>query len=93
MTTNEPAVETAHRKRPERSVPISVNNKPVKIGGHRASGLEIKTVAIEQGVAIEPDFQLALVTEDGKLKIVGDHDVVELSSDAKFVATASDDNS
>ena len=79
--------------RPTRPVFITVNNKPVKIEGPRASGLAIKEAAIEQGVAIELDFQLAIVGPDGKQQIIGNDDVVEVSMDSKFFATAPDDNS
>ena len=90
MTTAETSTVT---DRPTRPVFISVNNKPVKIDGPQASGLEIKEAAIEQGVAIELDFQLAVVGPDGKQHIVGDADVVTVTSDSKFFATAPDDNS
>lgn len=90
MTTTEPAVETAHEAR---LVTISVNNKPVKMRSHRATGLEIKEAAIEQGVAIDPDFQLAKIRRNGEHKIVGDDEAVKFNNRTKFVATACDDNS
>ena len=79
--------------RPTRPVFVTVNNKPIKIDGPQASGLAIKEAAIEQGVAIELDFQLAVVGPDGKQHIVGDADDVTVTSDSKFFATAPDDNS
>jgi hypothetical protein len=78
--------------RQDRLVEITVNKKPVRIEGHRATGLEIKEAAIAQGVQIELDFQLASVHGDHR-RIIGDADAVELHKDEKFVATAGDDNS
>ena len=80
-------------EQPTRPVFVTVNNKPVKIDGPWASGLAIKEAAIEQGVAIELDFQLAVLAPNGKQRIIGDADVVEVTSDSKFFATAPDDNS
>lgn len=74
-------------------VEITVNNKPVRIDGPKATGLQIKQAAVAQGVQIELDFQLALIQGDGKHKIIGDSDAVTVHHDSKFVATASDDNS
>ena len=71
---------------------ISVNRKPVEIKGRLVSGLEIKEASIEQGVAIDLDFQLAKVGPDGKHWIVGDADKVDVSESKTFFATASDDN-
>lgn len=81
------------RKDPTRPVLITVNRKPVKIDGPRVSGLEIKVAAIEQGLAIEQDFQLAMVDAEGKQQIVGDDDIVEVTDKSTFFATAPDDNS
>lgn len=79
-------------ERHDQLVEITVNKKPVRIEGHRATGLEIKEVAIAQGVQIELDFQLASVHGDHR-RIIGDAEVVELHEHEKFVATATDDNS
>jgi hypothetical protein len=54
--------------------------------------LEVKEAAIAFDVAIELDFQLAEV-KDKKSKIVGDDEVVHVTTDSVFVATAPDDNS
>jgi hypothetical protein len=74
-------------------VTVTVNNKPVKVPGPKASGLEIKEAAIAQGVEIELDFQLALIKPNGKREIVGDDDEVTVNKNSVFVATATDDNS
>jgi hypothetical protein len=72
---------------------ITVNNQPVKIAGPKTTGLEIKEAAIDQGVQIELDFQLAEIRQNGEREIVGDGDTVSLHENSKFVATAPDDNS
>ena len=77
----------------ERPFPISVNRKPVKVDGPKTTGLDIKKAAVEQGVAIELDFQLAKVRADGKQQIVGNDEVVDLRESKTFYATDGDDNS
>ena len=78
---------------PEKLFPISVNRKPVEVGEPLITGLEIKEVSIKQGVAIELDFQLAKLGADGKHRIVGDSDKVDVREFKTFFATAGDDNS
>lgn len=90
MTTAETSIVIG---RPTRPVCVTVNNKPIKIDGPKASGLAIKEAAIEQGLAIELDFQLAGLGPDGKQHIIGDADVVDVTSGSAFFATAPDDNS
>ncbi len=99
MTTTAISQAEGSRTRP---VLITVNKKPVKIEGQKVSGLEIKEkvsgleikeIAIMEGVAIKLDFHLAMLGPDGKYDPVGDAEVVEVSSDSEFVATAGDDNS
>ena len=72
---------------------ISVNRKPVKVEGPVVTGLEIKEAAIKQGLPIERNFELALVEADGKERIVGNSDKVDVTEFKTFFATASDDNS
>ena len=72
---------------------ISVNRKPVEVEESLVTGLQIKQAAIEQGVAIQLDFQLARVGPDGKHHITGDDDKVDIGKFKTFFATAADDNS
>ena len=72
---------------------ISVNRKPVEVEGPVVTGLEIKEAAIEQGLPIELDFELALVEAGGKERIIGNSDKVDVTEFKTFFATASDDNS
>ena len=72
---------------------ISVNRKPVAVDEPIVTGLQIKESAIAQGVVIGLDFQLALVEDDGKHRIIGDGDKVDVRDDKTFFATAGDDNS
>lgn len=73
--------------------PISVNHKPVEVKEALPTGMEIKEAAIEQGLPIERDFQLAKVGLDDKQHIVGDADKVDVLEFKTFFATAGDDNS
>lgn len=74
-------------------VTIHVNTKPVSIAGPKATGLEIKLAAIDQGVNIKVDFILSEELPDGRTRIVGDQDPVTVNNESKFRAVADDDNS
>ena len=76
-----------------RPVLITVNRKDVKIAGPTASGLDIKRAAIDQGLPIELDFQLAMIGRGGAQRIVGDRETVGIHDGSEFFATAADDNS
>ena len=71
---------------------ISVNRKPVAVDEPIVTGFQIKEAAIAQGVVIGLDFQLAVVDADGKHRIIGDADKVDVREDKSFFATATDDN-
>lgn len=75
------------------TVEIQVNGSAVSIEGPRVTGLQIKEAAIAQGVAIQLTFVLSEELQNGRLKIVGDADVVTVTPQSKFVAVANDDNS
>ena len=77
----------------EQKFQIEVNRKPVDVEGPLTTGLAIKEAAIEQGVSIGMDFQLAKVDPDGKHIIVGNSDKVDVSDFKIFFATRGDDNS
>ena len=88
--------ETAHDQEKRHRKPlgtITVNKQPVRIQGPKATGLEIKQAAIDQGVSIELDFLLKLVKPNGDYQIVGDDDVVTVNKNSVFKANAGDDNS
>jgi hypothetical protein len=74
-------------------VVITVNEQPVKLEGHRATGAEIKAAAITQGVHIQPNFVLQEELPNGTSRIVGDSDEVHLREHLRFTAIAPDDNS
>lgn len=89
---SETSVEVA-AERHDRTVTVTVNNRAVELDRHRVTGLEIKQAAIAQGVRIQLDFQLAEIRPNGEHQIIGDSDVVTVTRQSKFVATAADDNS
>jgi hypothetical protein len=74
-------------------VTIHVNNKSVQIQGPKASGRGIKDAAIEQGVSIQPNFQLLEELGGGRTRVIGDADEVTVNPHSRFVAIAPDDNS
>jgi Multiubiquitin len=80
-------------RKPEHIVVITVNEQPVSLKGHSASGATIKVAAIAQGVAIQPNFVLQEELPNGTSRIIGDNDVVHLREHLRFTAIAPDDNS
>jgi multiubiquitin len=95
--------EREHEKREQEShedenhkkgtVIISVNEQPVKLQGHAATGAEIKAAAIAQGVHIQQNFVLQEELPNGTSRVVGDNDKVHLREHLRFTAIAPDDNS
>ena len=76
-----------------REVTVSVNEQPVRLEGHTATGSEIKAAAIKQGVQIQQNFVLQEELANGTSRIVGDHEKVHLREHLRFTAIAPDDNS
>ena len=74
-------------------VTVTVNEQPVRLEGHKATGAEIKAAAIAQGVHIQPNFVLQEELPNGTSRIVGDNDEVHLREHLRFTAIAPDDNS
>jgi hypothetical protein len=74
-------------------VVILVNEQPIRLRGHTATGLEIKTAAIAQGVHIELNFVLQEELANGTSRIIGDTDPVRLREHLRFTAIRPDDNS
>lgn len=81
----------------KQTVRITVNEQPVEMTvdppDRTATGAEIKAAAIDQGVAIQPNFVLQQELPNGTSKIIGDNDVVRLRERVRFTAIAPDDNS
>jgi len=71
-------------------VTITVNGLPVEMPKGQATGSEVKRVAIDQGVAIEPDFSLFLRGKQG-LDPIRDDEVVDIKKGDEFSAVAPDD--
>jgi hypothetical protein len=87
--------EREHEKHEEKphTVIVSVNEQPVKLHGHKATGSEIKAAAIAQGVLIQQNFVLQEELPNGTSRVVGDNDEVHLREHLRFTAIAPDDNS
>lgn len=82
---------SAHAKK--HVVTVTVNEQPVTLEGHKATGAQIKAAAIAQGVHIQPNFVLQEELPNGTSRIVGDSDEVHLREHLRFTAIAPDDNS
>jgi len=74
-------------------VEITVNGRPVNVLGPKATGLQIKEAAVEQGVSIQVDFVLSEVRGHDRRRVVGDDDLITVNKRSEFVAVAPDDNS
>jgi hypothetical protein len=74
-------------------VTVLVNEQPVKLSGHSATGSVIKAAAITQGVHIEPNFVLQEELPNGTSRVIGDNDEVKLREHLRFTAIRPDDNS
>ncbi len=89
-TTVETEVLNATKTAP---IEISVNFNRVVMPVREATGLEIKTVAIKQGVKIKPDFILYEVKDGKRRHRIPDDKKVELRAGEQFEAVPDDDNS
>jgi len=89
----EPIIEKAKEKDSPKAVTVKVNNQPVTFQDHKATGLEIKQTAIQQGVQIELNFNLFRVKGGGKLDPIKDNETVTLHPNEEFRATTADDDS
>jgi hypothetical protein len=76
-----------------RYIVVTVNEQPVRLEGHEATGAQIKAAAIVQGVRIQQNFALQEELSNGTSRNVGDNDIVHLREHLKFTAIAPDDNS
>jgi hypothetical protein len=92
MATGQHAVAD-DKGRPARTIIVEVNNREVALQDHKATGMEIKEVAIAQGVPIAPDFLLFELKGGGTMKQVEDDEEVTLHPHQRFSAVAPDDNS
>ena len=76
------------------AVTVTVNTKPVVLGAHRVTGLEIKTSAIAEGVEIEEDFQLTEEAHGGHpAQVIDDDQTITVTEHSVFTANDVDDDS
>ena len=71
-------------------IEITVNEKPVVLEGKKQTGASVKKAAIEQGVDIKEDFVLSIELGDGKTRLVGDDEEIEVHDGERFLATKND---
>jgi hypothetical protein len=84
---------TAQDHRPGETVTIKVNDNPVTLTDKHQTGASIKAAAIDQGVPIQPDFDLSEVLPNGKHKPISDDRKVVVKDGDEFWAIPGDDNS
>jgi Multiubiquitin len=77
----------------EKTTTVTVNEQPVQLEGKTATGAQIKSAAIAQGVHIQQNFELQEELPNGTSRVIGDTDVVQLRPHLRFTAIAHDDNS
>jgi hypothetical protein len=77
----------------QETVEIAVNFNRVVMNTRKATGLQIKTAAISQGVNIKSDFILYEINDGKRRNRIGDDKQVELHPGEKFEAVPDDDNS
>ena len=87
------AADAPERGREAQEIEILVNERPVKLIGHRHTGLEIKQAAIAQGVPIGLDFVLSIEHGPRQTKIIEDGEMVTITRHSRFVVIPDDDNS
>lgn len=75
------------------TITVHVNERPVRMVGHRHTGIEIKEAAIAQDVKIQPDFLLYLLRPHQPNKPIDDDEEVTITDESRFHAIADDDNS
>lgn len=81
----------SHGRGPEFTV--TVNEQQVQLHGTTATGGQIKTAAVAQGVQIQLNFVLQQELPNGTSQVIGDDDVVRLHQHLRFTAITPDDNS
>ena len=80
------------KSKDKKTITIIVNGNPVAFTDHEVTGLQIKEASINQGVAIQVDFNLFEIKEK-KLKPVSDTTTISIHKDEEFRAVTPDDNS
>jgi hypothetical protein len=75
-----------------KTVSVVFNNQTIEIPKGEHTGAQIKAFAIAAGIAIQPNFPLA-VKHGNRFENVGDTDVVKVHANQEFTSVAGDDNS
>src|SRR5579862_143211 len=76
-----------NQERQAHRVTLFVNERPVTIHGPKATGEQIKTAAVEQGVHIELSYFLWEELHDGGVRQVHNHEEVDVTEHKRFTAT------
>ena len=79
-------MEVSEQRDHPREVVVHVNNLPVRLAGHRKTGLEIKEAATEQGVGIRLDFVLYEEIARDRTRHIRDDEIAEVTDETRFLA-------
>lgn len=87
-------VAMAGAAKPEKSITIKVNTKPVVLHSAEVTGRQIKEAAIGQGLEIKLDFQLWEEEHGGhEMKSIGDDELVKIHNNLEFTCNTGDHDS
>jgi hypothetical protein len=89
-STLNPAQHSSHLRQ---SVTIHVNERPVELPEHDATGWQIKQAAIAQSVPIQLNFILVEELGHDRTKPIIDSEPVHVTDHSRFLANDGDDNS
>ncbi len=76
-----------------KDITITLNEHNVVLTQKEQTGLSIKEAAIQQKVAIQPDFVLSIERGGGRTVLVGDNEPIKVRDAERFLAIPNDDNS
>lgn len=76
-----------------KKITIQINGNDVVLDEKVMTGMEIKQVAIAQGIQIQTDFVLQLQRPNGEYDPIGDNQEVRVRKGMDFTCIAPDDNS
>ena len=78
----------------DKTVTITVNNKPVLLDSKDVTGAEIKQAAKDQGLDIQLDFQLFEEAHgDNPMRSIGDKQEIKVNKNSVFTCNTGDHDS
>jgi sulfur carrier protein ThiS len=90
MTTEHRELNDGQHEQGHHTITIMVNEQPVRLNGHTATGSEIKAAAIDQGMQIEHNFVLLVKVSDDITSVIDDEEEVPLHEHLPFIAISNE---